>query len=426
MKAHHVICAFVFLFLVVVVPTGPVALAQGPTRATTPGTVYLPFIPRYVSPFVDPTFGIGGFVHPLVFANGMVIQSDGKILVGGFNSPTPGTYDIVALRYNPDGTPDAAFGSGGVASGMNGRGIALAIQPDGKIVEIGAQGALVRFTPGGLPDPTFHGGGGYYDPACPGLVTPRSAAVVIQADGKIVAAGHCGVNIIARYLADGTPDPGFGNNGQVTTFLYGALALAVQSDGKLLAAGAAYFDNRPSVGVVSRFNSDGTPDPTFGQNGVRPYLPPGAASATLYSLAIQPDGKILAAGEYYIGSYQLGVVLVRLLPDGTLDSTFGSGGAVQRLAVDYGETSLGAPSIALGLDGRVVMIAFYMIGFGVGSCGDRLWRYTPSGAPDLTFGFSGTIQTATAGCAGPPQIGLQPDGRIVAFLDIVLTRYVAQ
>jgi uncharacterized delta-60 repeat protein len=225
-------------------------------------------------------------------------------------------------RYNPDGSPDSTFGTYGKVTtdfGHTDRALALIIQENGKIVAVGesypAALALVRYNSDGSLDSSFGIGGKVVSEfADSDQETVNSA--LIQRDGKIVVAGHTfrasgGSNvdpdmnfILVRYNPDGSLDPTFGAGGRVTTDfggLDGANALAIQSDGKLVAAGvgARAGSLLGDEFALARYNPDGSLDPTFGTGGkVRTDFGGSglAGPDAAYAVAIQPDGKIIAAG----------------------------------------------------------------------------------------------------------------------------------
>jgi uncharacterized delta-60 repeat protein len=181
------------------------------------------------------------------YARALVQQADGKLVAAGRTDTATGT-DFGLARYNPDGTLDASFGAGGVVTTDIGGGDdfahALAVQADGKLVaagvaptQTGSSFALVRYNPDGTLDASFGTGG---------MVTTDfnggANALIVQVDGRLVAAGQAGEDFgLARYHPNGTLDSTFGTGGTVTTDFAGssdaAFALAVQADGKLVAAG---------------------------------------------------------------------------------------------------------------------------------------------------------------------------------------------
>jgi uncharacterized delta-60 repeat protein len=196
---------------------------------------------------LDTTFGGDGRVITAfeghAAALDIALQPDGKIVaVGQANNPSTGNRDFALARYHPDGTLDTTFGGDGrVTTAFEGDAPAnaVALQPDGKIVLAGSVGfspdfALARYHPDGTLDTTFvttDGGSG------------AALDVVLQPDGKFVVAGFIGSDFaLARFHPNGTVDTTFGGDGRVTTD-FGrssglASALVLQPDGKLVAAGS--------------------------------------------------------------------------------------------------------------------------------------------------------------------------------------------
>jgi uncharacterized delta-60 repeat protein/uncharacterized repeat protein (TIGR02543 family) len=211
---------------------------------------------------LDTGFGTGGEVTtPIGALNSMgyaaALQSDGKIVIAG-SSNNGSSFALV--RYNSDGSLDTGFGTGGEVTTAIGTGnnaaFAVAIQGDGKIVVAGYSYdgtnndfALVRYTSAGSLDTSFGTGGTVTTAIGTGAVTYGARSIVIQGDGKIVAAGNAKIGsaldfVLARYKSDGTPDTGFGTGGMVTTAIAAgddyAFAVALQGDGKIVAAGNCY------------------------------------------------------------------------------------------------------------------------------------------------------------------------------------------
>ena len=411
---------------------------------------------------LDPTFGIGGRVRyedsSASVCSASAIQSDGKIIVAG----SIGNLDwaaFVLTRFKADGSLDTTFGIGGKVTtdfGQGGSTIvnAIAIQPDGKILAAGEAGttsnpdfALARYNPDGSLDVTF-GVGGKVTTDFSGL-SESAFALATQSDGKIVAAGSAsyknrGLTVsdfgLARYNPDGSLDTSFGIAGKVTTDFLGredwARAVAIQSDGKIIAAGimaiapggTPYFDLRVRRGALVRYNKDGSLDSTFGTGGkvITEILGPSALNA----LSIQSDGKIIAAGHsgvlngsvsdgrwfeiFRSGPTAMDFALVRYNEDGSLDTTFGAQGKV--------ETDLNTPSdviyaVSLQPDGKIIA---------TGNAGLSDWappvshwaplaRYNRDGSLDTTFGIGGKVRMdLPAGQAATAHfVGIQPDGKIV-------------
>ena len=292
---------------------------------------------------LDDSFGGDGkvaldFNGGFDYCFGAAVQPDGKILVAG-TAQVDSTYDFAVARYNANGSLDASFGSGGKVTTefgasdatQNDQSQALALQPDGKIVvagysstkkpggDVSTDFALARYKADGSLDASFgtkgrvttHFGNG----------NDRIYKVVVQSNGKIVAMGRSfgatnrEVDFeVARYTASGSLDASFGNGGKVRTDLgYGEYGYsgAVQPDGKIVVAGYLYA---PAVGdapasqdqLLVRYNADGSRDTSFGRDGAaRTDI---GGDDQVYAVALQPDGKILAAGNSSIdGNYDLAV-----------------------------------------------------------------------------------------------------------------------
>ena len=239
-------------------------------------------------------------------ASAVAIQADGKIVAVGMTGSGPDKHPMFALaRWNSDGTLDATFG-------VNGK-------------------VMTDFTSG----------------------TDFAEAVAIQADGKIIAVGEAGPGkfALARYNSDGTLDATFGVNGKVMTDFTAryesATGVAIQADGKIVLVGIA----GSTKFALARYNSDGTLDATFGVNGkVMTDFTPGADFAK--GVAIQADGKIVAAGTAGSGPDTHPVFgLARWNSDGTLDATFGVNGKVM---TEFSPRSDGANGVAIQADGKIV------------------------------------------------------------------------
>ena len=163
------------------------------------------------------------------------------------------------------------------------------------------------------------------------LCAVAGAAAVLGAAPALAASGD----------APGDLDPTFGAGGKVTTVFGGdsrAYVLVLQPNGKLVAAGVG-----PNGFALARYNPDGSLDTSFGAGG-KVTTPIGAANA----LVLQPDGKLVAAGSNYISPSDF--VLVRYNPNGSLDTSFGGDGKVTT-AIGFGAE---ANALALQPDGKLV------------------------------------------------------------------------
>jgi uncharacterized delta-60 repeat protein len=384
---------------------------------------------------LDPTFGNGaGYVSTAVtnstdVATTVLLQPNGKILDVGQGQlvgkhDTFADSDFAAVRYNSDGSLDTSFGSGGIAlasppsieSGVAVHAYWAALYPnagtanDGKIVVEGwypvPQGknapsipvlALVRFNANGTLDNTF-GSGGFVTTSFSTGGTNLSvigAGVVVTSSGQIVECGQGNSTdtVLARYNANGTLDTTFGQGGKVITMGPGTSYLIQEPNGQLLVVG-----NVGNSGAIFRYNANGTLDTTFGSGGVvtNPAFGIVWAAAVYPAAGTANDGKIVVAGG---GGPNGGWEVARYSPNGTLDSTFGSGGMVN---TPTGSSNSYARSVALQSDGRIV----------VSGDGSILVRYNADGSLDTTFG-NGGIDTTTVPASTLRSVVLQPNGDIV-------------
>lgn len=396
---------------------------------------------------LDPSFGTGGRVRtsfgPVTFAGARAIsvQADGKLIAAGYG-PTdqrPLYPNFALVRYLYDGSVDSAYGSGGKASAIfntsNAGAYALALQADGKLVAVGPAAAscgascrpgvfaLTRYLSDGSLDGSFGTGGKVTTLFTEGEA--QAYGVAIQSDGKIVVAGYAGYGTdgafaLARYMPNGALDTSFGNGGKVTTnvnsdFEDAAFGVAIQPDGMIVAAG--YSSNGADIAIV-RYLPNGSLDPSFGYNGiVRTRL--GNRGAFALALAIQPDGKIIAGGmDERLCSTTCtneNFVLVRYLPNGQLDTSFGSGGIVVTSLGNGGDARV--HSIVLEADGKIVAAGLAGIdcSYGCRTTDFGLARYLPNGSLDATFGIGGIVTTDfTGGWDIAYGFARQPDGKFVA------------
>ena len=258
----------------------------------------------------------------------------------------------------------------------------------------------------------------------PGLAAVPSS-VVIQPDGKIVVAGGAfplftflGDFKVVRYNPNGSLDTSFGDGGIVTTtFPEGsyAFALALQSDGKIIAAGTVFVDFNPgdmsdTDFALARYNPDGSLDTTFGNGGTVTTDFFGNED-DVFSVLIQPDGKIIAVGSANSPVNYYDFAAARYLANGTLDSTFGTGGKV---STDFGDHNFDqARSAALQSDGRIVAAGFAISQNGL-SQNFAVARYTSNGVLDTTFSRDGITQIDFGSCCQSAyKVLLQSDGKII-------------
>ena len=318
---------------------------------------------RYnVNGSLDTTFGTNGIVTTFMdsahtVANAVEIQQDGKIVVAG-NFQRGNVKDFIIVRYKSDGSLDSSFGTNGVVttdlnSVSDDFGNALAIQPDGKIIVAGGSGpyfGLCRYNSDGSLDTTFDSDG----KAIISIIGPV-ICMKLQPDGKIVVASLVKV---ARLLANGSLDNSFGTNGEIGSAIT-AYAIAIQKDGKIVLAGGV-FDFQ-----LTRIDTSGGLDNSFGNGGIVTTYGFNSGCSTqgniATTIALQPDGRILAGGWRRCGTLGLSreLVLARFNADGTLDNSFGVIGKV----ISYffsGGISIPYSSV-ITQDGKIIL---------AGSCGD--------------------------------------------------------
>lgn len=389
---------------------------------------------------LDPTFGTGGTVTlqlggqaTNVFA--MATTADGEVVVAG-QTGTP-LFPFV-MRFLMNGTPDPAFGTNGAVvltlpPGQTGEFRSVIVAPDGKILTAGSVGAtgagnigtrdglLARFTSTGALDNNFGTGGTAVTNLSNGMLGDIISAITLDGQGRIVACGEANLQpdnsfftdlVVARFLANGDLDSGFGTGGRffpdfasvqargravavrpnnmiVAAGIYtlapgnesyvaiqltenGVLstgwatggvrevswgnqsdrlsAMALVGDGSLVLGGTAASPGAQGFGLA-KINPSGAFDQGFGQFGTRYINPTGNLHYGGY-VALQPDDRILLGGSgVYMGSTQ-DFMLLRRLPNGDPDPSFGTNGY---FALDFlgGSNSMGA--LQLGADGKALI-----------------------------------------------------------------------
>jgi uncharacterized delta-60 repeat protein len=355
---------------------------------------------------LDPAFGTGGVVTTagLRGVQAVAVQDDGTILTVGRSGLT---------RYRPDGALDLGFGIGGtVATGLSagflGDAGDVAVAPDGSLVVVGVLDrgstgedfAVQRYDRDGVPDPAFGSGGTVTTDFAGG--SDLAHAVAVAPDGGVVVAGHATGPAgdqdfaLARYTASGAPDPAFGAAGLVTTDVAGGAdlgsALALQADGRAVVAGRVTDarGSREDFGVA-RYAVDGSPDPTFGEAGLATVRFDGPSIAT--AVTVDDQGRVLVAGHAQMGfsATRSDFALARLDAAGDPDVSFGADGLV---TTDFG-ASPGAPvhdefarGVAVQRDGRIVVVGVAQLDVGADLA---VSRYTSDGAPDPSFGAGGRL-----------------------------------
>jgi uncharacterized delta-60 repeat protein len=359
--------AFAYAHAVKIQPDGKIVVA-GVVVGSSEGVAVARYRP---DGSLDSSFGAGGKVLQPGGGFALALQRDGKIVVGGEENRGFAVY-----RLEPDGSLDAGFGMNGevttpfepYSAAVRG----LAIQPDGKIVAVGNaaqherdEWAIARYNPDGSLDPTF-GSGGKVTILGNALSLNGATAVALQGKKRILVAGTSLSHVaLAGFRPNGALDPGFGVNQGVTTLDAtsttsggSANAIRLQRDGKIVIAGEG-SDQGTGKFVIARFDRNGIPDPSFsGDGSVTTSLSSGEDGA--YGLVIQRDGKLVAAGAADENGQTGGMIaLVRYLasPSCTVPSVRSLRLAAARRALIRAHCSLGRVTLAFSStvqEGRVI------------------------------------------------------------------------
>ncbi len=340
---------------------------------------------------------------------GVALQDDGKIVVVGHSFNAGGQSCFTVLRYGADGNLDTSFGDSGkvtttVAKDSNADGVAM--QSDGKIVVAGNafidrnnnDFGVVRYNANGTLDTTFNGTGkatadfGAHD---------LGHSVAVHGDGRIVVAGYSTNEskkqcALACFKANGNLDTSFNGTGKVTTNFGGdgdaeGQGVATQSDGKTVVVGYATVAGVQRF-AVERYKTDGALDTSFGGTG-RVLTAVGISGSNAAGVALQKDGKIVVAGYAVNNSGRVyDFACLRYNADGSLDQSFGDHGKV---TTDVGDGK--ASSLAVQ-DNKIIVA-------GSAYDGDNnefaVVRYNASGKLDMSFNSAGSVLTAVG--SKPPE-----------------------
>jgi uncharacterized delta-60 repeat protein len=292
---------------------------------------------------------------------------------------------------------------------------------------LACSGAASASSPGDL-DPTFGANGVVVQQLGTGPKPETDLkAVAVQRDGKVVAAGdvyNAGATIfVARFNPDGSPDQSFANGGRLVVQFGAAgqggseaLGAAVQPDGKIILGGWAADDAANDDLLLFRLNPNGSLDSTFGTGGVVLAALGGGSSGERWAeareLALRPDGKIVVGGDASNSSGHGELLVARLNADGSLDPAFGSGGWTLSNAAEF------TTALALQGDGKVIASGDH---YASGGSEVVLTRFNADGGVDSSFASAGTLATqlgvGCSVCASPQSeieaLAVQPDGRIL-------------
>ena len=364
---------------------------------------------------LDPSFGNGGLVTTDFGPGGvsydgaasLVVLPDGRAVAAGRAGDIKPPAAMAAARYLSSGALDTTFsgdglvtlGPTGCSTGFGGPGYGAAaalLQPDGRLVLVGLCSNfgpplvpvfwVVRLNVDGSLDPSFGTGGQVYLP----FSGPRfnvSYTGLLQPDGRIVTVGQGEMAVMAaRFNPDGSLDPTFGTGGQATVPLANDFVVggaAPQPDGKLVIAGRYGSSAATGDFGLVRLLPNGAPDPSFDGDGL--VTSDFGGPETGHSVIVLGDGRLVLGG-YRGASPATDPALVRYLPDGALDKSFGTGGLA---TADAGGEDYTGPVVELP-NGK------YMLVGSTDAAGSRdflLARFHADGALDTSFGTAGFLLT---------------------------------
>ncbi|HRI22750.1 MAG TPA: T9SS type A sorting domain-containing protein, partial [Panacibacter sp.] len=307
---------------------------------------------------LDSSFGINGLVitssiASKVYTTDMVLQNDGKILVTGYkHNDENDNSTLFIVRYLPDGSLDESFSEDGIVLSVFATGIeppSIAWQPDGKIL-IAADNpfadrfTIARYLSDGNLDPAF-GTAGITIFNFPDITGSDLYDIALQQDGKIVAVGDTYQltdgdpdMTVARFDTNGVIDNTFGNGKGFVVTEFGsdfseAHSVAIQADGKIVVSGQSYNDRSNPIHfyyALARYLSNGGLDSTFSNNGLKTTDLGGFANSV--ANAIQQDGKILLAGNFYNEAEGNHIAIVRYNNDEIFPITYNKFTATQTKA----------------------------------------------------------------------------------------------
>jgi len=403
---------------------------------------------------LDLSFGKDGKVMTDFFGRtdvlrNLLIDADGKILVGGIATKTTYGDHFALARYDSAGTLDTSFGKDGkaftntvgemmyVEDGIS----AFALQSGGKIVVcgrwygLGTGMVLVRYNANGAIDGSFGINGNVI--THDSLVINRPLALTTDNKDRIIVVASAANQMVAndaafavfRYNADGSPDLSFGLDGRVVTPITAGYnvprAVKVDANGKIVVGG---FGGNNKF-VVVRYLSEGSLDSLFGHGGIATIPFNEGGIDTLNALAIQDDGKIVVGGDVQVGSIggfrAVDFGLARLTSDGKLDLTFNQTGKQITYFVQPAASSLWA--LAIAPDGKIIAVGDASIVNGLG-----IARYNSDGSLDASFGHKGQQVTEFKATCHFEAVDLSPEGKIVVggyvfqgkHYDMTVVRYL--
>ncbi len=357
---------------------------------------------------LDSSFNGDGSLNTLVsypdFTSSVIVQPDGKLVVAGYKYSSSINTDFNLVRYNSNGSLDASFdGDGKVTTAvgtLSDFANSVLMQSDGKLVVAGysynSSGnknmSLVRYNSNGSLDSSFNGTGKIITSV--GSFPSEANVVIAQANGKLVVAGYSFNSsgntdfALLRYNSNGSLDTTFDLDGKVTTSL-GAIsgyvnAVVMQADGKIVAAGYSSNATGNNDFVLVRYNANGSLDTSFDGDG-KVITSVGAFSDYANSIIVQPDGKLVVAGYSYNASAYKDFSIVRYNANGSLDTSFDTDGKVITSVSNLDDY---AQSVVLQADGKLLVT-------GTSNNDFALVRYNSNGSLDTSF--TGSVNHAPTG-----------------------------
>ncbi len=453
-------------------PTGQTCYVKNGSGTISGANVTNVNVNCYDSGTLDPDFGTGGIVIQSDVAGGnssdhgysIITDGQGRILVTGCSKNSNNDYDMVIWRFNPDGTPDTSFGNNGIVihdNAANGNG-----DDCGRSITLDSQGNIYvagyswngsnfdmvvwKFNSNGVPSTDFNGKEKIvHNSAAGGNGDDFGYSIVLDNQGKILVAGYSKNSsnnfdmVIWRFNSNGTLDSTFdfdgivvhgnaaGGNGDDKGF-----SITLDSQGRILVAGYSEGSGTGLDMVIWKYNSDGTLDTSFGNNGLVVYNSSGGASDVGFSITVDSQDKILVAGYSYNNSHgNNDLVIWKYNSDGTPDTNFGTNGIVTYDNAAGGNGNDYGRSIVIDSQGRILVT-----GFSQNTNTDYdmvIWRFLSDGSLDTNFGNNGVVVHASTAGGNLHDRGysitLDSDGKILVTgdsfngsnnEDMVIWRYI--
>ena len=377
---------------------------------------------------IDTTFSASGtFVSPASDAAflGIHIDSSGKIVIFGFASTNPEKADLLAIRLSSNGVLDSTFGNSGISRtpvGFSALAFSGTVQGDGRYILVGQttgsiesyRAVIVRLDSLGKPDATFLSGGFTQQNSL--LNGVYGSRILELADGSFITLG--GVSIAAPYMylvkyrSDGTIDRSFGSDFGVGIGTIGLAAgpvgaasyllnLESQSSGRILVLAQQPISTGSPV--VLGFTNAGILDPTFGVSGTAAFT---VDNMIPTKMVVLPDNKILVTASTTTAGESR---MYRLNANGTIDSSFGTGGSTLIASPDTSAALVSAMNVSA--DGKIIVVGE------LASTSDSrtlISRYSANGTLDTTFGTNGFafVGPGTSGNYAAT-VNVLPDGRLL-------------